>query len=68
MTTPTPETPEVDSEESTSTQEVTHISIDSEIATAPLHVALPERYRDTEKTSMADEPNWSDHLEKHWGF
>jgi hypothetical protein len=44
------------------------ISIDSPTARAPEHVRLPERYRDTETTSLADDRNWSRHLESNWGF
>lgn len=44
------------------------ISIDSPTARAPEHVRLPERYRDTEATSLADDQNWSRHLESNWGF
>jgi hypothetical protein len=44
------------------------ISIDSPTARAPEHVKLPARYRDTEANSLADDRNWSKHLENNWGF
>lgn len=44
------------------------ISIDSPTARAPEHVQLPARYRDADANSLADDRNWSKHLESNWGF